>query len=54
MAGAGGKKFKGRNERKRMRMKVLQVNSVYDFGSTGKITADIHSGEIPHSPNFST
>ncbi len=23
-------------------MKVLQVNSVYDFGSTGKITADIH------------
>lgn len=23
-------------------MKVLQINSVYDFGSTGKITADIH------------
>lgn len=23
-------------------MKVLQVNSVYDYGSTGKITADIH------------
>ena len=23
-------------------MKVLQVNSVYDFGSTGKIVADIH------------
>lgn len=42
MAGAGGEKFKGRNEWRRMRMKVLQVNSVYDFGSTGKITADIH------------
>lgn len=23
-------------------MKVLQINSVYDYGSTGKITADIH------------
>ena len=25
-----------------MRKKVLQINSVYDYGSTGKITADIH------------
>lgn len=23
-------------------MKILQINNVYDFGSTGKITADIH------------
>ena len=27
-------------------MKVLQVNNVYDFGSTGKITRDIHHGLI--------
>ena len=25
-------------------MKILQVNNVYDFGSTGKITRDIHHG----------
>lgn len=27
-------------------MKVLQINNVYDFGSTGKITRDIHHGLI--------
>ena len=25
-------------------MKILQINNVYDFGSTGKITRDIHHG----------
>ncbi len=25
-------------------MKILQINNVYDFGSTGKITRDIHQG----------
>ena len=25
-------------------MKVLQINNVYDFGSTGKLTRDIHQG----------
>ena len=27
-------------------MKILQINNVYDFGSTGKITRDIHHGLI--------
>ena len=29
-----------------VKMKVLQVNCVYDYGSTGKITKDLHEGLI--------
>ena len=29
-------------------MKILQVNNVYDFGSTGRITRDIHQGLLEY------
>ena len=29
-------------------MKILQINNVYDFGSTGKITRDIHHGLLEY------